>query len=63
MDKKKYINKSVSDPDEFGKEMKSLSESDFDGHTEFSNLSFKERLMWLSQAVQFSFKYKKTKKY
>jgi len=55
-------NQSVSEPDEFGKRLSDLSSSDFDGHTEFKNMSYTERLKWLSQAVLFSVKYSKTKK-
>jgi hypothetical protein len=28
-----------------------LRESDFDGHTEFHNLTFTQKLTWLSEAV------------
>ncbi len=61
MDKETDIKQSVSGLDEFSKDIEALSKSDFDGHTEFRNLSYRERLMWLSQAVQFSVKYSKTK--
>jgi len=54
--------KSAHEMSEFSKNIQGLSKSDFDGHTEFRNLSHSERLMWLSQAVQFSTKYSKTKK-
>ena len=41
----------------FDSQLKNLTEKDFDGHTEFKNLSYKEKLIWLSQAVQFYYKY------
>ncbi len=48
--------------DQFDIQLNNLSKSDFDGHTEFRNLSYEERLMWLSRAVQFSNKYSKSRK-
>jgi len=38
-----------------------IPSSDFDGHTEFKNLSPKQRLEWLSHAVQFAYKYSKNR--
>ena len=32
-----------------------LRESDFDGHTEFQNLTFTQKLTWLSEAVVSTF--------
>ncbi len=49
-------------PDHFKNQLKNLSKTDFDGHTEFRNLSYKDRLLWLSRAVRFSKKYSKTVK-
>ncbi len=51
-----------ADTDKFESQFNKLSKIDFDGHTEFRKLSYKERLMWLSQAVQFSNKHSKTRK-
>jgi len=51
-----------SDTDQFDIQFNKLSKIDFDGHTEFRKLSYRERLMWLSQAVQFSNKHSKARK-
>lgn len=45
----------------FEDQIKNLTKKDFDGHTEFKYLTYKERLLWLSQAVRFSFKFSKKK--
>ncbi len=37
--------------------IKKLSQADFDGHTEFHTLTPEQKLMWLSQAVQFAYTY------
>lgn len=42
---------------DFDEQLKKLSETDFDGHTEFRKLSYEEKLLWLSQSVQFFNKY------
>ena len=63
MSERKFAQKRPgADPEGFGKDISGLSRSDFDGHTEFKKLSYRERLEWLSQTVRFSFKYSKTKK-
>lgn len=38
---------------EFEKILSKLTPHDFDGHTEFANLSAEQKLMWLSQVQQF----------
>lgn len=43
--------------DKFGSQLDDFSKTDFDGHTEFKSLSYEEKLLWLSRAVQFSSKY------
>jgi hypothetical protein len=47
-----------SQADSFDETLKSLKPEDFDGHTEFRALSPEQKLMWLSQAVQFYYKNK-----
>ena len=42
-----------SEADSFEEILKSLKPEDFDGHTEFRALSPEQKLMWMSQAVQF----------
>jgi hypothetical protein len=37
--------------------IKNLSQEDFDGHTEFFTLTPEQKLIWLSQAVQFYYTY------
>ncbi len=37
--------------------IKNLSEEDFDGHTEFRRLTPEQKLIWLSRAVQFTYRY------
>lgn len=46
---------SVQQPsmEEFEKALSKLTPYDFDGHTEFVNLSAEQKLMWLSQVQQF----------
>lgn len=39
--------------EEFEKILCKLTPHDFDGHTEFANLSAEQKLMWLSQIQQF----------
>jgi hypothetical protein len=41
---------------EFKTILKSLAPADFDGHTEFSRLSVKQKLAWLSEAARFCWK-------
>lgn len=42
--------------------IKKLKPSDFDGHTEFRKLTPEQRLRWLSEAVDFLYLAKKSKK-
>lgn len=39
--------------EEFRRILEKCSDEDFDGHTEFANLTPEQRLNWLSQLVQF----------
>lgn len=41
----------------FADSIRFLSNEDFDGHTGFSGMNPEERLMWLSQAVQFFYEH------
>ncbi len=55
----KFVNKKrfKNGTSDFEEQIKKLSKTDFNGHTEFIKLSYEEKLLWLSQAVQFSVKY------
>lgn len=37
--------------------IKKLSQADFDGHTAFHTLTPEQKLLWLSHAVQFTYRY------
>ncbi len=41
---------------EFKTILKNLAPADFDGHTEFSRLSVRQKLAWLSEAARFCWK-------
>jgi hypothetical protein len=41
-----------SSPIDFERLKQELHESDFDGHTEFHNMTFTQKLTWLSEVVQ-----------
>lgn len=41
--------------------LRSIPDEQFDGHTEFENLTPQQRLDWLAAAVQFWYKYGKPK--
>jgi hypothetical protein len=43
----------------FYKTLKKLSKKDFNGHSNFNNISLEERLEWLSQVAQFNYIIKK----
>ena len=45
------------DINSFRATIKALSHADFDGHTDFFQLSAEEKLMWLSQVAQFYFEH------
>ncbi len=54
-------NPSNNSKDSFDGLIEKLDRTDFDGHTDFANLSYEQRLTWLSQAVVFRYRYAKTR--
>ena len=55
------MDKSKEENSELNQIIDSLTSADFDGHTEFSSLSPKQKLEWLSQASHFIMETRKLK--